>query len=174
MTMPTFSARKVLTSVAFLFPLILVVVACAGGSEDLDRNPREGQFYSNEEIMNLSKGARDAYCNELNAYLADLRKETADFTARLDTLATMGDTLRTQTIELSSEIREVNSELRELRLRRKSLTEYKVKEGDTLRQIAKLLYGDALKWKDIYEANKAKIGAEDAPLKAGAALKIPR
>lgn len=174
MPMPSFSLRKVLTSVALMLPLILVVVACAGGSEDLDKNPRAGEFYSNEEIMNLSKGARDAYCNELNAYLADLRKETADFTARLDTLETMGDTLRTQTIELSSEIREVNAELRELRLRRKSLTEYTVKEGDTLRQVAKLLYGDALKWKDLYEANKAKVGAEDAPLQAGTVLKIPR
>ena len=35
--------------------------------------------------------------------------------------------------------------------------EYTVKEGDTLRSIAGELYGDPLRWNDLYYANKDKI-----------------
>ena len=36
--------------------------------------------------------------------------------------------------------------------------EYVVKSGDSLSKIAKALYGDAKRWPEIYEANKALIG----------------
>jgi nucleoid-associated protein YgaU len=38
---------------------------------------------------------------------------------------------------------------------------YTVKSGDSLSKIAKLLYGDAKKWRKIYEANKDKIKNPD-------------
>lgn len=151
------------------------LMACAGGAGDaLERNPREGQFYTNDEIVQLSRPARDRYCEEMEDYLEDLRAETLEFNARLDTLAASEDTLRTQTIELSSQIREINNELRELRLRRKSIESYTTKEGDTLRSVAKLVLGDPLRWQEIYDANAGKVANPEAALPAGTVLTIPR
>jgi len=156
-------------------PLLLCgLVACAGGSATLERNPRENSFYTSDEIVALPKAARDAYCNELETYLSELREETAGYNGRLDSMDTMADSLRTQTIGLSAQIREVNAELRDLRLRRKVVTSYTVRAGDSLREIAKLLYGDPNRWRGVYDANKAAIGAEDAELTAGTVLTIPR
>lgn len=49
---------------------------------------------------------------------------------------------------------------------------YTVKAGDTLVKIAEAFYGDAGKWKAIFEANKAKITDPDA-IQVGQELVIP-
>ena len=162
-----------------IFPVALAAVvglaACAGGaSGTLDRNPREGQFYSTEEILQLSASARNAYCDEMETYLEELRSETAIYNSRLDSMDVISDTLRTRTIEISSEIREVNSQLRELRLKRKSLESYQTKEGDTLRSVAKLIYGDPLRWEELYEANRAKVPDPNGAISAGTILTLPK
>lgn len=56
-----------------------------------------------------------------------------------------------------------------------TLTQHRVKAGDTLTGIAIAYYGDASKWNVIYEANKSKITNKDS-LKniAGEILTIPR
>lgn len=151
-----------------------LTVFAGGASGKLDRSPREGQFYTNEEIMQLSSSARNEYCGEMEDYLEELRAETTTYNGRLDSMDVIADTLRTRTIEISSEIREVNSELRELRLKRKSLQSYTTKEGDTLRSIAKLLYGDPLRWEEIYDANKSKVPDPNAALGVGTVLSLPR
>ena len=46
--------------------------------------------------------------------------------------------------------------------------------GDNLRKIARTVFGDGTRWKEIYDANKALIGNENAELKAGTRLSIPR
>ncbi len=50
---------------------------------------------------------------------------------------------------------------------------YTVKAGDSLSKIAKEVYGDAGKWKQIYEANKALIGNNPDLIKPGQVLTIP-
>lgn len=49
---------------------------------------------------------------------------------------------------------------------------YVVKKGDSLSQIAKREYGDANKWRRIFEANKDKIKDPDL-IHPGQELKIP-
>ncbi len=49
---------------------------------------------------------------------------------------------------------------------------YKVKPGDTLTEIARLYYGDAMKWKRIYDANKSAI-ANPKTLRISEELRIP-
>ena len=49
---------------------------------------------------------------------------------------------------------------------------YIVKSGDTLSKIAKEVYGDAKRWREILEANKAKIKDPDVIL-PGSELVIP-
>lgn len=50
---------------------------------------------------------------------------------------------------------------------------YKVLPGDTLTRIAKAVYGDGSRWKDIYAANRDKMQNEN-DLKAGQTIIIPK
>lgn len=49
---------------------------------------------------------------------------------------------------------------------------YEVQPGDSLRKIAKRVYGDEMKWKRIWEANKAKIPNPDL-IHPGQQLSLP-
>ncbi|MBP7998085.1 MAG: LysM peptidoglycan-binding domain-containing protein [Chloroflexi bacterium] len=53
-------------------------------------------------------------------------------------------------------------------------TEYTVVSGDNLSAIAQNLYGDANRWRDIYEANKKTIGANPSAIRVGMVLVIPQ
>ena len=50
---------------------------------------------------------------------------------------------------------------------------YTVVSGDSLSKIAKNQYGDAAKWDQIYEANKALIGTNPDLIQVGQVLTIP-
>lgn len=50
---------------------------------------------------------------------------------------------------------------------------YTVVKGDSLSKIAKSFYGKADKWRVIYEANKAVVGANPDLIKPGQVLTIP-
>lgn len=50
---------------------------------------------------------------------------------------------------------------------------YTVRSGDTLRDIARTVYGDELRWPTIYNANREAIADGDA-LRVGQILTIPR
>lgn len=52
-------------------------------------------------------------------------------------------------------------------------TKHKVVAGDTLSAISLKYYKTANRWKEIYEANKAVIGADPNKIKAGQELVIP-
>ena len=49
---------------------------------------------------------------------------------------------------------------------------YEVQKGDTLSKIAKTVYGDAGRWKEIWEANKAQIPNPDL-IHPGQQLSMP-
>jgi nucleoid-associated protein YgaU len=51
---------------------------------------------------------------------------------------------------------------------------YTVREGDTLYSIAKALFGDGTRWDELYDANKATIGADPKSLRTGMKLSMPR
>ena len=50
---------------------------------------------------------------------------------------------------------------------------YTVVSGDSLSKIAKHHYGDAAKWHQIYEANKALIGNNPDHIEVGQVLTLP-
>lgn len=53
------------------------------------------------------------------------------------------------------------------------VTTWKVREGDSLRRIARRVYGDEDLWKAIRDANPDKVGRDDS-IRVGAVLTIPR
>jgi nucleoid-associated protein YgaU len=50
---------------------------------------------------------------------------------------------------------------------------YTVMSGDSLSKIAKKVYGDAAKWRRIYDANKDVIGANPDLIHPGQEYRIP-
>ena len=64
--------------------------------------------------------------------------------------------------------RPAQSEAREVGTRR-----YYVQEGDSLYAIADAKLGTGTRWSEIYELNKAVIGADPSRLKVGVALTLP-
>ncbi len=52
-------------------------------------------------------------------------------------------------------------------------TSYTVVSGDSLSKIAKHHYGDAAKWHQIYDANKALIGNNPDLIEVGQVLTLP-
>ncbi|KAA9325564.1 LysM peptidoglycan-binding domain-containing protein [Hymenobacter busanensis] len=51
---------------------------------------------------------------------------------------------------------------------------YTVVSGDSLSKIAKHHYGDASKWHQIYDANKATIGSNPDHIEVGQQLRLPK
>ncbi len=157
-----------------LVPTVLLLVgSCSQGPRPELKDPSQGEFHTVEEMLALSQSDVDRYCSRMRAILDDLKAETESLRGRLDSLTTEGNRIRRETVEVSTRTRELSLELRELRLRQKVITSYVVRENDTLRTIAATVYGDPLRWREIYEANKGLIGSEDAPLRAGSRLRIP-
>jgi nucleoid-associated protein YgaU len=50
---------------------------------------------------------------------------------------------------------------------------YQVRDGDTFYSIAKAVYGNGVRWTEIYELNKATLKNDPKHLKAGMVLKLP-
>lgn len=53
-------------------------------------------------------------------------------------------------------------------------TRHVVIDGETLASIARRAYGDATRWKELFDANRQVIGSNPAQLVAGMVLHIPR
>ena len=55
----------------------------------------------------------------------------------------------------------------------RGLLRYTVQSGDTLSRISEKVYGTPSRWKDIYQANRARLSSENA-LQVGQELQIPQ
>jgi nucleoid-associated protein YgaU len=152
----------------------LAAAACSHGPVPPSKDPAKGEFYLADELRRLPPEEMDRYCSWMEATLQSLKDQAVVLKARLDSLKVVGDTLRDREVRISASTRDASQRLRELRLREKASNTYVVTAGDNLRKIARTVFGDGTRWKDLYEANKALIGAEDAELKPGTRLTIPR
>ncbi len=155
--------------------LLLVGVGCApsGGAVPF-KDPAKGEFYTMEELEGLRGAQLDRYCQYMERALRDTKAETTLLTARRDSLEKASEDFRTQSTELSSRLVKLQNEVRELRLKEKALTSYVVRPGDTLKTIAAKALNDESRWREIFELNKGALGKEDAELRIGSRLNMPR
>lgn len=151
-----------------------LVAGCATGPVPPVKDPARGEYYTGPEMMRIPAAERDRYCAWMETNLRELKDHRAALRVRRDSLAVVADTLRSQEIRVSSRSRDLSVRVRELRLREKATNTYIVAAGDNLRKIARTVLGDGSRYKEIYDANKAVIGEENAELKAGTRLTIPR
>ncbi len=151
----------------------LLIGACSHGPRPVLKDPSQGEFHTVKEMLAMSQSDVDRYCSRTQAILDDLKAETESLRGKLDSLTTEGNRIRQETVDVSGRTRELSLELRSLRLRQKVITSYVVRKDDTLRSIASTVYGDPLRWREIYEANKGLLGSEDSPLREGSRLRIP-
>lgn len=150
------------------------MAGCAHGPVPAPKDPSQGEYYTSDEIRRLPADEMDRYCSWMEKSLSDFKSEAVRLRAKLDSLKIEGDSLRNREVRLSTETRDVSTRLRELRLREKASNTYVVNAGDNLRKISRTVFGDGGRWKEIYDANKELIGKEDAELKPGTRLAIPR
>lgn len=160
---------------ALAMTLLLVGVGCApsGGAVPF-KDPAKGEFYTTEELESLQGAQLDRYCQYMEKALRDTKAETVLLTARRDSLEKASEDFRTQSTELSSRLVKLQNEVRELRLKEKALTSYVVRPGDTLKSIATKTLDDESRWREIFELNKGALGKEDAELRIGSRLNMPR
>lgn len=151
-----------------------LLAGCAAGPVPSVKDPARGEFYTGPELMRVSAEERARYCSWMETNQRALKDHLRALQVRLDSLGVVADTLRKEEISISTKTRDLSNRVRDLRLREKAGNTYTVAPGDNLRKIARTVYGDGTRYKEIYEANKALIGAENAELKAGTRLTIPR
>lgn len=130
-------------------------------------------FYTNDEIKGLSQEQRDRYCQALEDEILVVRAEADSLLAAADLVKVEADSARAKNVALSTKIRDLDGEIRQLRLARRASSIYVVKAGDTLQKISGVVFGNQGRWRDIYLANRDKIGEATAPLKPGTKLRIP-
>lgn len=166
-------SRRILFALLFVTAVSACLSACSRAPAPAPKDPTMGEFYTPEEVIRLSPGERDRYCGYLETTLMGIRREADSLRTSIDSLTVRADTLRGQSIRLNAETRDLNTAVRDLRLKDKAIHSYVVKQGDNLRRVAEITLGDPTRWREIYEANKSTIGAENAALQPGSRLTIP-
>jgi nucleoid-associated protein YgaU len=123
----------------------------------------EGMYLTEEEYKKLSGDEAMEYCEKLaqeidiqNDNAAAANKRMADIDAAIKDLQRQLAAARAQTSPLESDVAALESQLRELGTLPRS---YTVVEGDWLIKISKMprIYGDGMRWRRIYRANRDKI-----------------
>ncbi len=151
------------TSVALVLLVGLALVTGCGSGIQRTADPSAGDFYTEEEYQKLSKDQREAYCSDLLGEYEEVQDDAAQ--ARDD----IGKEQRASA-ELDAEMAMLVPRLRELKGEVDALNGeiswyeglprvYVVQKGDFLYKISEMdaIYGDPLKWKRIYRANRELI-----------------
>ncbi|MFN8548838.1 MAG: LysM domain-containing protein [Candidatus Eisenbacteria bacterium] len=163
-----------LSRTTFALAAIVGFASCAGGPLPAVKDPAKGEFYTADEMLRLRGPQADQYCQYMNNSYALYRGEATKYKAMSDSLGVAAESLRTASIDLSAKMVKLQQEVRELRLKEKALNSYVVKPGDTLKSIAQSALGDTGRWQEIYDLNKAMLGDDKTPLKAGTRLNLPK
>jgi nucleoid-associated protein YgaU len=117
------------------------------------------------EVLAKDSGARAMEIMNFNNQLTMLRTQ----------IASLEGALEQAKIEKNEAVADLEKQIAELQAKKVEEIEatYTVKSGDSLSKIAKAVYGDWKRWKDIYEANKDQIKNPDL-IRVGQTFKLPK
>ena len=150
-------------SVVLVLLVALALVTGCGSGVQRTADPSAGDFYTEEEYQKLSKDQREAYCVDL----------LGEYESAQDSAAGARDDIAKEqraSADLDAEMAKLTPRLKELKSEVDALNGqiawfeglprvYVVQKGDFLYKISEMdeIYGDPLKWKRIYRANRELI-----------------
>ncbi|MCK4513314.1 LysM peptidoglycan-binding domain-containing protein [bacterium] len=150
-------------SVVLVLLVALALVTGCGSGVQRTADPSAGDFYTEEEYQKLSKDQREAYCVDL----------LGEYESAQDGAASARDDITKEqraSADLDAEMAKLTPRLKELKSEVDALNGqiawfeglprvYVVQKGDFLYKISEMdeIYGDPLKWKRIYRANRELI-----------------
>ena len=160
-----------LTRLAISLVLLVALALATGCAPGVQRmaDPSAGDFYTEEEYQKLSKDQREAYCAALLSEYRATEDCVAQAAANLDKeTRAIGDlegeleSLNPRFMALKSEVEGLE---REIAYFEGLPRVYTVKKGDFLYKISETeeIYGDPLRWKRIWRANKDVIDGFNDP-----------
>jgi nucleoid-associated protein YgaU len=117
------------------------------------------------EVLAKESGARSMEIINFNNQMTLLRTQVASLEGALEQAK----------IEKNEAVADLEKQIAELQVAKVEAVDatYTVKSGDSLSKIAKAVYGDWKRWKDIYEANKDEIKNPDL-IRVGQTFKLPK
>ncbi|UCH84117.1 MAG: LysM peptidoglycan-binding domain-containing protein [Candidatus Latescibacterota bacterium] len=157
---------KTLLIVVLLGAVVALVGVTSNGcsrSKTRQIDVSQGEYYSEDELLEMSDRKKSAYCQTLQGELTTTQEEFDGKTRELQETKDLTRALRAkigpierEVLQLESDIRSLNDLIEEVKALPKT---YKVKDGDSLSYISSRpeIYNDIEKWWRIFEANQDKI-----------------
>jgi nucleoid-associated protein YgaU len=148
----------------FVAPIVAAFLMCGcGGGKHRTINVAAGEYYTEDEIVQLSEGRHSEYCSDLESQRAVVQGQfealTAEVARTSDAITAARkrqDDLERQLLAVESDLRTLDDQLEEVRA---LPTTWKVRPGESLSSISALpeIYNDVDKWWKLYEVNKDKV-----------------
>ncbi len=150
-------------SVVLVLLVALALVTGCGSGVQRTADPSAGDFYTEEEYQKLSKDQREAYCADLLGEYESAQDSAADARDDIAKEQMASADLDVEMAKLTPRLKELKSEVDalngEIAWFEGLPRVYVVQKGDFLYKISEMdeIYGDPLKWKRIYRANRELI-----------------
>ena len=158
----TLGGRIVVLSVALVAVIGLITTGCSrskGRSIDVSA----GEYYSEEEYLELSGKEKEAYCSALDQELSMLQGQVEERRSELTTTRKQIESLKNQITPIERELLRIESDMRSLSSQIEDLEalpqNWNIQPGECLWIIAGYedIYSDPVKWPRIFRANMGKI-----------------
>jgi LysM repeat protein len=182
-TMSSQNIRRIAhsTTVRLLSVLVVagVVAAGCGGSGARQVDISTGDYYSDEEYLELSRKEKESYCSALESELSMLQGQVDDKRGELTTTRKQIESMKNQISPIERELLRIDSDIRTLTNQVAELEalpkEWTIQPGECLWIIAgyEQVYSDPVKWPRIFRANTDKI-VDPEWIYPDTALVIPR
>jgi len=176
------TSRNTYSAILWLLTTIAILGLVAGGcgrSSGRQVDVSAGDYYSEDEYVELSRKEKEAYCAALEGELSMLQGQVdakhEELTAtrkQIESLKNQISPIERELLRIDSDIRSLTSQIAELEALPK---EWIIQSGECLWVIAgyEQIYSDPVKWPRIYRANTDKI-MDPEWIYPDTALVIPR
>ena len=136
---------------------LLLVIGCSSSSKQV--NIQDGEYYSEDEYEELSKGDKESYCSNLSRELNGLNSHIEERNEVLKATEDKIQNLRKELGPVERELLRTNSDIRTLESQIEALEElpetWIIQPGECLWNIAGYddIYADPVKWPRLWRGN---------------------